>query len=230
MSERFADQGLVIIGVHSTRGGENAAEFVQQQGLPYPVAIDIDNKTTSAYHIDGFPDYYLIDRSGKVRVADLANGDVERAVAVLIAEPAPPSIHPALAEASRKAQDKRKRILVFWGAAERQNELLARMNQLPQANRVLSNEFEVVRPDAVAQAELLPLCPSILEERALSVLDAQGNQVAEAIWSELEGPGLEAFLKTHKPQTLDAEQLWAQALKQAQRENKRVLVHLGAPW
>src|SRR5437762_13078497 len=50
------------------------AQTVNDKGMKYPVAADVDAKTENAYHVDGYPDYYLIDRSGKLRVADCANG------------------------------------------------------------------------------------------------------------------------------------------------------------
>ena len=83
------DDGLVIIGVHTTRQGERMANFVKEQKLPWPIALDVEGKTVKAFLVDSFPDYYLIDRSGKLRVADLANADLERAVKILLKEPAP---------------------------------------------------------------------------------------------------------------------------------------------
>ena len=43
----------------------------------------------TAFHVDSYPDYYLVDRSGKLRFADLANADLDKAIAALLAEPAP---------------------------------------------------------------------------------------------------------------------------------------------
>jgi thiol-disulfide isomerase/thioredoxin len=83
------DAGLVIIGVHTTNQGPKMAEFVKKESIPWPVAVDIDGQTVKAFRVDSYPDYYLIDRAGKLRVADLANGDLERAVQVLLKEPAP---------------------------------------------------------------------------------------------------------------------------------------------
>ena len=39
-----------------------------------------------AFAVDSFPDYYLIDRKGKLRVADLANSDLDRAIEILLKE------------------------------------------------------------------------------------------------------------------------------------------------
>ena len=76
---RHREQGLVVIGIHTTNDGEKAADFVTQEKLDWPIAVDVKNQTTSAFRVDSYPDYYLIDRSGKLRVADLSNGDLDKA-------------------------------------------------------------------------------------------------------------------------------------------------------
>lgn len=90
--------GLVVIGVHTTNGGEKMAAFVEEQKITYPVAIDVDQTTTSAFAVDSYPDYYLIDRAGNLRVADLKNGALDDAIGVLLAEPAPKAAEPATEE------------------------------------------------------------------------------------------------------------------------------------
>ena len=80
--------GLVIIGIHTTRGSEEMAALVKEKDIPWPIAADDGGKTIRAYKVDSYPDYYLIDRSGKMRVADLANADLERVVKILLKEPA----------------------------------------------------------------------------------------------------------------------------------------------
>ncbi len=86
---KHRDDGLVIIGIHTARQADKMAEFVAEQNIDWPVAADVDGKTVRAFLVDSYPDYYLIDRSGKLRVADLVNGDLERAVKLLLAEPPP---------------------------------------------------------------------------------------------------------------------------------------------
>ena len=65
------------------------ADFVKAQGIPWPVAVDATRKTVQAFQVDSYPDYYLIDRAGNLRVADLANAELERAITTLLAEPNP---------------------------------------------------------------------------------------------------------------------------------------------
>ena len=93
LAARYGDQGLVLIGVHSANGGEKMASFVKEQGIDYPVAIDRAGKpTVSAFAVDSFPDYYIVDRAGNVRVADLPNRALEATVQALLAEPVPAAL------------------------------------------------------------------------------------------------------------------------------------------
>jgi cytochrome c biogenesis protein CcmG/thiol:disulfide interchange protein DsbE len=86
MMEKYGGKGLVIIGVCVKNGADKCAATVKEKGMKYPVVVDADGKTEKAYHVDGYPDYYLIDRAGKLRIADCANASVEEAVQALLAE------------------------------------------------------------------------------------------------------------------------------------------------
>lgn len=90
LMDKYGKQGLVIIGVCHPRGGENMAATAEQRGIKYPLALDKDGKTAEAYKVNGFPDYYFIDRAGKLRIADCKNNSVEAAIKALLAEPGNP--------------------------------------------------------------------------------------------------------------------------------------------
>ena len=75
---------VVFIGVCHPRGSEQMKEVVESKGIKYPVAIDHEGETIAAYQVNGFPDYYIFDREGKLVVADCANGKVEEALAILV--------------------------------------------------------------------------------------------------------------------------------------------------
>ena len=177
--------------------------------------------------MDSYPDYYVIDRAGKLRVADLANADLEKAIKTLLAEPG--GVHPALAEASATAIKKDKRILVLWGTeAERgQVDRLLRESDL---RTLLRNEYEVVRLEPAGNFELAQTLKARYSDPDLTVLDAQGAVIARFEAQALVEQTLSEFLQAHRVPVKDAEELWRQALAQAQREKKNVLVHLGAPW
>ena len=86
--EKHKADGLVVIGIHTTSRGDQMKAYVEEQKLPWPVAVDVDRQTVTAFAVDSYPDYYLIDRSGNLRVADLANRELDRAVEVLLKESA----------------------------------------------------------------------------------------------------------------------------------------------
>jgi cytochrome c biogenesis protein CcmG, thiol:disulfide interchange protein DsbE len=86
LAKKYKEKGLVIIGVSTTRGAEKMTETAKQLGIEYPIAADLDNATVKAYQVDGYPDYYLIDRAGNLRYADVNNGMVEQAIEKLLAE------------------------------------------------------------------------------------------------------------------------------------------------
>jgi hypothetical protein len=64
------------------------AKTVDKEKIKYPVAADAEGKTVDEYAVDSFPDYYFIDRAGKLRILDCKNSNVEDAVKLLLAEKA----------------------------------------------------------------------------------------------------------------------------------------------
>jgi len=86
MMEKYGEKGLVIIGVTATHGGDKVEEIVKAHGIKYPICVDDEDKTNTTYAPNGFPDYYIIDRNGKLRIADCANDKLEEAVKALLEE------------------------------------------------------------------------------------------------------------------------------------------------
>ncbi len=86
LAKKYADKGLVVIGVCRPDGGDRMAGLVKSKGIEYPVCIDSKGDINKAYAVDSFPDYYLIDRQGRLRGADVASGSLEDAVKLLLAE------------------------------------------------------------------------------------------------------------------------------------------------
>ena len=81
---KYGKKGVVIIGVCAQRGAEKMKATVEDRDIHYPVAVD--QGTNSAYKANSFPDYYIIDRKGILRWADIVNRDVEKAIKHLLAE------------------------------------------------------------------------------------------------------------------------------------------------
>ena len=84
--KKYADKGVVIIGVCAKRGAEKMAETVKKHTIEYPVAADTTGATVEAYKVNSYPDYYIIDRKGNLRWADFANRDLEKAIQILLEE------------------------------------------------------------------------------------------------------------------------------------------------
>ena len=83
LSVKYA-KDVVIIGVCHPRGAEKMQEVVTEKKITYPVAVDEGGRLSSAYEVNGYPDYYIIDREGKVVLADCSNGKVEEAIEALL--------------------------------------------------------------------------------------------------------------------------------------------------
>jgi thiol-disulfide isomerase/thioredoxin len=71
--ERYTDRGLVILGIHSTRDGERAEAYVRDHDIPFRVGVDFEQSNEKRFHVDSFPDFYLVDRKGILRFADISN-------------------------------------------------------------------------------------------------------------------------------------------------------------
>ncbi len=223
---RYGDQGLVLIGIHSTKDAEGMQAFVEAKGIDYPVAIDLEDATKRAYAVDSYPDYYLIDRAGKLRVADLANGDLERAVIALLGEPAPyDSPVPA---SFKRAAKKNKRVLVLWGSAQDRAGVDGQLKG--DLRSQATNEYEVLRLTRANEPELAKRWRAGETGLAACVLAADGTLLGNLAADVARPDRLRQFLATHQIPQKDAEALWKQAKQQALAQQKNLLVHLGAPW
>jgi peroxiredoxin len=69
---RYKDQGLVLIGVHSPefdfeKDAKNLEVAIKRHGLEYPIAVDNDFQTWGAFQNNFWPAQYFIDKEGDVR-------------------------------------------------------------------------------------------------------------------------------------------------------------------
>jgi thiol-disulfide isomerase/thioredoxin len=91
---RYARDGFVIIGVHTPEfpfehSAVNVAQAIAQNGIRYPVVQDNNYSTWNAYNNEYWPAEYLIDTTGRIRLADFGEGGYagkERAIRGLLAE------------------------------------------------------------------------------------------------------------------------------------------------
>jgi thiol-disulfide isomerase/thioredoxin len=92
--EKYKDQGLVVIGVHTPEFAfehkkENVAEALKKYNITYPVAQDNDYATWQAYSNRYWPAHYLIDAKGNIRETHFGEGgyeETEMAIQALLKE------------------------------------------------------------------------------------------------------------------------------------------------
>jgi uncharacterized protein (DUF2147 family)/thiol-disulfide isomerase/thioredoxin len=93
-NERYRDQGLVVVGVHTPETPEEAkpdaiAEAVKRFGIQYPIAEDTRYLTWKAYGNQYWPAVYLIDKRGRIARSWTGEGSyqsIELSIRALLAE------------------------------------------------------------------------------------------------------------------------------------------------
>ena len=86
LAKKYAGNGVILIGICDQEGSEKMPAAAKRFGIQYPIAADIDDATFKAYKSDSTPDYYLIDRKGNLRWADIETDDLEKGIELLIHE------------------------------------------------------------------------------------------------------------------------------------------------
>jgi thiol-disulfide isomerase/thioredoxin len=87
--ERYADDGLVIIGNHYPEFGyekdlENLRNALVDLDIPYAVAQDNDGATWRAYDTRFWPTLYLIDKTGHLRYQHIGEGAYDETEAAIV--------------------------------------------------------------------------------------------------------------------------------------------------
>jgi cytochrome c biogenesis protein CcdA/thiol-disulfide isomerase/thioredoxin len=93
-AERYAKDGLVVIGVHAPefafeREPANVRKAIADLGIRYPVALDNDYALWRGFSNQYWPAHYFIDAAGRVRYHHFGEGEYdvsERVIRQLLAE------------------------------------------------------------------------------------------------------------------------------------------------
>ena len=93
-AEKYRDQGLVVIGVHSPefpfeKNPANVRAAVSAMRINYPVAVDSDHVIWRAFDNHHWPALYFIDAQGRIRHFYFGEGEYERSemiIQMLLAE------------------------------------------------------------------------------------------------------------------------------------------------
>lgn len=96
-AEKYRDQGLVVIGVHTPefafeRDTANVKKALGDLGITYPVAVDNNYALWRAFDNHYWPAHYFIDAQGRIRHHHFGEGDYagsERVIQRLLAEAHP---------------------------------------------------------------------------------------------------------------------------------------------
>ncbi len=87
-AEKYKDQGLVVIGVHTPEFAfekdlTNVSNAVKDLGITYPVAVDNNYIIWNAFKNQYWPAHYFADRSGNIRYHHFGEGHYEESEKVL---------------------------------------------------------------------------------------------------------------------------------------------------
>jgi thiol-disulfide isomerase/thioredoxin len=106
-ADRYADKGLIVIGLDQQEGASLIQPFARQYGIEYPVLIDRDGEVGQKYRLLGLPTTVFIDTNGVIQKifrgpleeGDSQNGtdtqgaigesDLEAGIAAILAVPTP---------------------------------------------------------------------------------------------------------------------------------------------
>ncbi len=87
-NEKYAKDGLVIIGVHSPefafeRNYENVKKAVQDLGIKYPVVLDNDLSIWQSFNNQYWPAHYFIDKNGNIRAHHFGEGNYDESEKII---------------------------------------------------------------------------------------------------------------------------------------------------
>lgn len=87
-AERYADKGLVVIGVHTPeypfeRIIDDVRKATVRLGVKHPVAIDNQYRIWNAFTNQYWPAHYFIDANGRVRYLHVGEGDYDEQEAII---------------------------------------------------------------------------------------------------------------------------------------------------
>lgn len=86
MASKYADNGLIVVGVHHKDRFADAQSVASKRRVSFPYAQDEGGNFREIMLVDQDPDFYVIDRAGQLRFADIETTSVEQAVRELVNE------------------------------------------------------------------------------------------------------------------------------------------------
>lgn len=149
--DRYGDEGLVIIGIHTpefefekSRG--NVERATQQYGIEYLVAMDNGYATWQAYDNLYWPAKYLVDANGRIRYTHFGEGEYQETEEVIRA---------LLAEAGTAAVAGESGLSGYTLSSERTPELY--LGAAREEHLLSSGRYSVGEPQRFSAPDKLPL-------------------------------------------------------------------------
>lgn len=87
-AEKYKNQGLVVIGVHSPefpfeKNVENVRRAAKDMRVDYPIAIDSEHAVWRAFNNEYWPALYFVDAQGQIRHHQFGEGEYERSETII---------------------------------------------------------------------------------------------------------------------------------------------------
>lgn len=213
--ETYGKDGLVVIAVHNPEGWKDAAKPEAPAGTTMLLAWDQKGDFRKALLSAQDPNFYLVDRAGQLRFADIANESVDDAVKYLIAE----KQQDAASINQREADAKR--------AKDIQDSKTASLNNQADLLRNLPEQSFTPATEAEYKAANWPKLPT--DERGSATSESRKITLPSAGWSPSQ-PSLNGravllyFWNPGIPASYDQMQQIADVM---QRQHQRDLVVVG---
>jgi thiol-disulfide isomerase/thioredoxin len=87
---KHSEAGLVILGVDVQESSALVLPFLDQLGLTFPIALDLNGDTAFTYRVSSYPTSFLVDREGRIvnirRGAFANEADLSLSVAMIMPE------------------------------------------------------------------------------------------------------------------------------------------------
>lgn len=79
MSAKYADRGLVVIGINVDRTQTDAARFLREVPASFPVVYDPSGKLATQYDVPGMPSSFVVGPDGAIAARHIGFRDSSRA-------------------------------------------------------------------------------------------------------------------------------------------------------
>jgi hypothetical protein len=216
MAEKYGAQGLVVVLAHAPRGWAEATKPAAPAGATLLVAHDAQGKFRDALLVDADPDFYVIDRAGQLRFADISTDAVDGALQTVVGEQADQAgrIRGDLDEA-RRAAEREARRTAGAGAID-----LRRLPEIP-FTKPAPEAYENLRWPERPRDPNQPADQPLPEPPSVALL--------EDGWFPAKPPtdGRVVVLYFWSPDILETYEPWMREMDVLQRRNPRDLVVVG---